>query len=276
MSNTSPEGGGAALTGEHGEARVSAQPLTLCIDGASDARSVAVSRGATVIAKTDGTEAKGHSSVLLSDIDATLRAAGIVLAEIELFAVVIGPGSFTGLRAALATTKAFAATVLRRIAPVPTLHAVALSAGAAARTVAMIPAGRGEVFAQTLGVGEDGRVAELSPPAHVPPASLVRQAAGLDGKIMWAGSGALAHAGLIRDAAASERITLLDEDDGVSREPEQEARVWRIARAVDDYALEIARLSLNSYLAGATVRPEELRALYVRASDAELNEQCLK
>jgi tRNA threonylcarbamoyladenosine biosynthesis protein TsaB len=276
MSNLSLEGGGAALTGEHGEARASDQPLTLCVDGASDARSIAVSRGASIVAKTNGTEAKGHSSVLLSDIDATLRAAQVTLAEIELFAVLVGPGSFTGLRAALATTKAFAAVGQRRIAAVPTLHAVALSAGASALTVAMIPAGRGEVFAQMLSVSEDRRIVELSAPAHVPPDSVVRQAAGLGAKIRWTGSGALAHAELIRNFAAGERIDVLDESDSAPSESGDASRVWKIARAVDDYATEIARLSLISYLEGTTVEAQDLRALYVRASDAELNEQCPK
>jgi tRNA threonylcarbamoyladenosine biosynthesis protein TsaB len=276
MSNTSPEGEGAALTGEHGEARASDSPLILCVDAASDARSVAVARGATVVAKTNGTETKGHSSVLLTDLDATLRAAGVGLAEIELFAAVVGPGSFTGLRAGLATIKAFAATGRRRIAAVPTLHAVALSAGASAHTVAMIPAGRGEVFAQALSVGEDGRVAELSAPAHAPPAALVRRAASLGAEISWAGSGALAHAELIRHVAAGEGIDLLEEGDEASRVPGRGARAWRIARAVDDYASEIASLSLISYLGGATVEARDLRALYVRASDAELNERCQK
>jgi tRNA threonylcarbamoyladenosine biosynthesis protein TsaB len=276
MSNTSPEGGGAALTGEKLEARAPDQPLTLCVDGASDARSIAVSRGASIVANTKGTEAKGHSSVLLSDIDATLRAAKVSLAEIELFAVAVGPGSFTGLRAAIATTKAFAAVGQRRIAAVPTLHAVALSAGASALTVAMMPAGRGEVFAQALSVGEDNRIVELSAPAHVPPASLVRRALGLGAEITWAGGGALTHAKLIRDFAAGERIDILDERDGASSESRDASRAWKIAGSVDDYASEIARLSLISHLEGATVRPQDLRALYVRASDAELNERCPK
>jgi tRNA threonylcarbamoyladenosine biosynthesis protein TsaB len=274
MSNPNSEGIDAVRTDDLSEARPLATPLILCVDSASDARCVAVARGAKVFARSGGGEVKGHSSVLLSDIDSALKAAGVALAEIELLAVVNGPGSFTGLRAGLATVKAFATVSDRPVAPVPTLHAVALSAGASARTVAMVPAGRGEVFAQTLRVSDEGRVVELDAPVHVPPSWLVERAAGQFGGITWAGGGARTHVELIREAAAREKINLLEGDWGGARESSGDARVWRLARAVNDYASEIARLSLISFIDAATVRPQDLRALYVRASDAELKEQC--
>jgi tRNA threonylcarbamoyladenosine biosynthesis protein TsaB len=273
MSNLSFEGVRAARINHSREARASGAPLTLCVDSATDKRSVAVAQGINVIAKTVEAQAEGRSSVLLSDIDSTLRAAGATLSEIELFAVANGPGSFTGLRAALATIKAFAVACNKLIAAVPTLHAVALTAGASAHTVAMVPAGRGEVFAQSLRVDDEGRICELDVPAHLPPSRLMQQYAQHDGAIRWTGSGARVHLEMIREYAATAQIGFLDEDSG-ARESEGGSRVWRVARPVDSYTTEIARLGLISHLEGETVRPQDLRALYVRDSDAELKEQC--
>jgi tRNA threonylcarbamoyl adenosine modification protein YeaZ len=276
MSNTTLEGASISLADGRRDIRA---PLTLCVDTATDARSVAVARDGRVVAKVGGAHARGQSTVLLSEIDSTLGAAGVSLSEIELFAVAIGPGSFTGLRAALATIKAFTVIHERPIAAVPTLHAVALSAGASARTVALIPAGRGEVFAQFLRVSDDGRIAELSAPAHVSPAMLLRQALGGGGALKWVGGGAQAQRDLIREVAAQEGIEFFenDFDEGeASRAVAHDVRVWSLSSGVEDYAAEISRLGLISYLDGTTVRPQGLRALYVRLSDAELNEQCRK
>jgi tRNA threonylcarbamoyladenosine biosynthesis protein TsaB len=299
MSNTSPDSPRDA----HADASEDADatrasgtpraPLILCVDTATDVRSVAVARGAELIAKVCEAAGHGRSSVLLSEIDEALRAADVTLAEIDLYAVANGPGSFTGLRAGLATIKAFAAVRRKPIAVVPTLAAVALSAGESARTVALIPAGRGEVFAQTFAVGRDARVEALDAPTHVSPAMLVGRIIERVGAVRWAGGGAHTHAALIRETAERTEIEFVesvadDHDAGSNdleadsndlndrevRDDQRRTRVWTLARAAEDYAGEIAQLGLISYLKGETVHAEELRAEYVRLSDAELNERC--
>jgi tRNA threonylcarbamoyladenosine biosynthesis protein TsaB len=273
MSNTSPAG--ATKTRE--DARVTVKetrPLTLCIDTATDVRSVAVARGSRIISIIREAAARSKSSVLLEEIDAALGIAQVSLREIDLYAIARGPGSFTGLRAGLATTKAFASIHARPVAAVPTLHAVALSAGASTLTLAMIPAGRGEVFAQTLRVDEAGRITELSAAAHVSPAMLLRSAASERGSIKFVGGGAHAHKELIKSIAEEESIKLIDEESDVPDQCVDDAvaeRIWRLTGEADDYATEIARLGLISYEAGETVDAHDLAASYVRPSDAELN-----
>ncbi|MGH9903089.1 MAG: tRNA (adenosine(37)-N6)-threonylcarbamoyltransferase complex dimerization subunit type 1 TsaB, partial [Pyrinomonadaceae bacterium] len=121
--------------------------MILSVDTATPIRSIAVARGARTLAVVRG-EGNTHSASALGEIDAALRAARAELSEVDLFAVASGPGSFTGLRAGLATVMAFATTLARPAVGVPTLHAVAHAAGAGERVLALIPAGRGEVFAQ--------------------------------------------------------------------------------------------------------------------------------
>jgi tRNA threonylcarbamoyladenosine biosynthesis protein TsaB len=274
MSNLSSEGARGAREASRRDVEDARAPLTLCIDSATDVPGVAVARGARVIAKSGGGGRRGQSLALLSEIDATLRAAGVSLAEIELLAVAVGPGSFTGLRAGLATVKAFAAVQPRPVAAIPTLHAVAVGAGASAQTIAAIPAGRGEVFAQTLAVDEDGRVGELTRARHVSPMALIAQALASGGLVKWAGGGARAHAALMNEAAAAEGIALVERGPHDHSRIEVRGRVWELAAAAEDYAAEIAALSLISYEDQKTIGAGELRALYVRLSDAELKEQC--
>ena len=66
-----------------------------------------------------------HGERLPRDIDTLLERGNIALADIEIFAVGIGPGAFTGLRVGIATAQALAITQGRQVVPVPTLDAVA-------------------------------------------------------------------------------------------------------------------------------------------------------
>jgi tRNA A37 threonylcarbamoyladenosine modification protein TsaB len=162
----------------------------------------------------------------------------------------------------------------RPVAGVPTLHAVAAAAGPSPCTVAAIPAGRGEVFAQLLRVAADGAVEELSPAAHVKPASFVEQVLEFSGEAKWVGGGAAAHGELIGRAAG--RAGLLwretSQREAVSSPPAQAG--WSLVAPVESYAGQVARLGLISLERGLTVSAESLQALYVRPSDAELKERC--
>src|SRR3712207_6431136 len=147
-------------------------PLILSIDTATNERSVAVLRGRRLLS-LERAELEKSSASVLQGVDAALGRASLELGEVDLFAAAVGPGSFTGLRAGIATVQAFAATLGRPAVGVQTLHAIALASGSRDRVVATIPAGRGEVFAQVLSVDERGSVSELSKPAHIDPRVLL-------------------------------------------------------------------------------------------------------
>ena len=97
---------------------------------------------------------------VLEDIDALLREADVRPEDLDALAVGTGPGSFTGVRIALATARSLAFALDLPAAGVSTLDALAAGAPGA---VPVIDAKRGEVFALVRGQARCVKPAELEP-----------------------------------------------------------------------------------------------------------------
>lgn len=97
----------------------------LAIDTSTDYLSIAVMKDGKISSRYHRKSAMRHSSVLVPTIDGTLKKAGLKIKDIDCFAVSAGPGSFTGLRIGVATVKALAYTLKKKIVAVPTLDAIA-------------------------------------------------------------------------------------------------------------------------------------------------------
>jgi tRNA threonylcarbamoyladenosine biosynthesis protein TsaB len=238
-------------------------PLILAIETATRAGSVALVRGEDLLASACGDASASHSQDLLESIERTLQDGGVKLSEVELFAAAEGPGSFTGLRIGLATTKSFAVCTGRSCAGVSTLAAIAQAAGNAERVVSLLPAGRGELFAQMFSV-RDGQVRDLDNATHLSLSDILEEY-GLLQPVVWAGEGATLNAEALRTWAVNHNISINDSGGKPSG--------WHIVPPADQLAISIAKLALNKYSNGDTVSPNELRAVYVRASDAEIKEK---
>jgi tRNA threonylcarbamoyladenosine biosynthesis protein TsaB len=117
---------------------------------------VALLEGERVVAEISSDDARVHSERLLPAIDRLFALAGSSLAQVDAFAISIGPGSFTGLRIGLATLKAFAFDETRPVVAVPTLAALcAGAAGAPGPVAALLDARRGEVYAAAVAAAGD-------------------------------------------------------------------------------------------------------------------------
>jgi tRNA threonylcarbamoyladenosine biosynthesis protein TsaB len=126
---------------------VKTAPIVLAIDTSHQRGSVAVSRGEEILSEILFDASDTHSATLLPAVDACLASAKVALSDVGLFAVVHGPGSFTGLRIACATVKAFAAARGAPVAPVESCAVLAAAFPYAALPVlTLIDARRGEVY----------------------------------------------------------------------------------------------------------------------------------
>ena len=112
--------------------------LTLAFDTATGTATSALVRDGDVLG-----ERTGRAVEVLADADELLRAAGVVPRDLDLLAVGVGPGSFTGVRIGLAGARGLALALDLPVAGVSTLEALAAGAPGA---VPVIDARRGEIF----------------------------------------------------------------------------------------------------------------------------------
>ena len=80
----------------------------LAVDTAWDSMVVALSVDGKIYSETSLDGAKKHNSLILPMIDGLLDKAGIKISEVDNFAAVVGPGSFTGIRIGVSTVNALA------------------------------------------------------------------------------------------------------------------------------------------------------------------------
>jgi tRNA threonylcarbamoyladenosine biosynthesis protein TsaB len=76
--------------------------LILALDAALSRASAAVVRDGTLLSQHRAPSGHGRSAALATMAEAVLAAAGVSAASLDAVAVTVGPGGFTGLRAALA------------------------------------------------------------------------------------------------------------------------------------------------------------------------------
>lgn len=97
----------------------------LSVDTATAYQSVAILDEASVLAEINRDAEGSHAKSLVISIDEALHLAELALADLDGFALSIGPGSFTGLRVGLATMLGFRTIIGKPLVTVPTLEAMA-------------------------------------------------------------------------------------------------------------------------------------------------------
>ncbi len=191
--------------------------LLLAFDTSTTRASVAVGRGAEVLARAFIDRPGAHASLLLPRIEEVLDRAGVAPGELEGLVVGAGPGSFTGVRVAAATAKGLARGLGVPLWAFSSLAAAAASAGATVPEewqhapggdrAGAAPAGRPlYVLFDARGERVYAACLRYAPPVLeslvVPGASTV--GAVLEGHVpdgaLFAGDGALRHAEAIRRA----------------------------------------------------------------------------
>lgn len=248
--------------------------LILSADTATEKRSIAVMRGGRELSLCVSDLRDGGTANTLCDVERALAEASVKLGDIGLFSVTIGPGSFTGLRSGLATMKALAATLKKPVVGVPTLHAIAHSVRPAKRTAVMIPAGRGEVFAQILYVTPEGNVVEQEAPTHISPVLFIQRVARIGGGVKWAGGGADKFCEIISEQASASGLKFVTASAAESAANEPAGDEWMLASPSQALAIAVGTLAKAKFESGVAASANELCALYVRQSDAEIKEQC--
>lgn len=219
----------------------------LAIDTSTELGSVAVCADGEILAEVSAKVRARHGETLLPLVAYALEHAAVERDAIDLIAVGIGPGSFTGTRIGVATAKGLAIALDRPIIGVVSLYAIARAAPGAWIAPA-VDAHKGEVYV-ALYERRDGALIERLAPMHAFPAD------------------ALA---LVRGAASSAAITGCGS--GHRRYPEELGAAFEMLPPIWD----APRASVLALIAEQRFRSEgpddraTLEPLYLRPSDAKL------
>lgn len=128
----------------------------LAIDTTSTGLSIALIKGDEVFSFTKELGKSGHSSTLMVEVDALLKAHNVDVNTLDAVGVVVGPGSFTGIRIGVSAMTAIAfATGAKRIS-VTSFELIAYNRG---KVLCGVDAGHGNLY---LAKSEDGNVLEQS------------------------------------------------------------------------------------------------------------------
>ena len=90
---------------------------------------------------------KNYNKVLMPIIQESIKKAGLVLGDIDIFASTLGPGSFTGIRVGMAALKGLAQPVRKKYTGDVVLDILANSSASQKRVWAILDAGRNELYA---------------------------------------------------------------------------------------------------------------------------------
>ena len=139
-----------------------------------------------VLAEISNDIGRGHAERLMDDVTEALRLAGVGYADLTVIAAGIGPGSFTGIRVAVAAARGFGLALKIPVLGVTSLQAIALQAKEyAANTDILVvqDAGREELHVQLF----DSNALPLRGPKAMVLAEFPQEMSGLNALI--AGSG---------------------------------------------------------------------------------------
>jgi len=157
----------------------------LAFDCAGAQCAAALLDGARIVAADRFESERGHAQRLMPLLIGLVKGAGLEFRDIDRFAVTTGPGSFTGIRVALAAAHGLAIGTGRPVVGVTVFEALAAAAvaaqAAAPRLLVAVESRRAECFLQLF----DGDGRPLAEPAMLPPEAVPA----------WIGDGPLAVAG---------------------------------------------------------------------------------
>lgn len=119
----------------------------LAIDTSNKIASVAVFEDNKCLGEKESNDQKTHSEKMLPIVDELLKEIKVGINEIDMFAVSVGPGSFTGIRIGVATVKGMAQALDKKVIAVTSLEGL-IEMADSENVCAIINAKHGNVYSQ--------------------------------------------------------------------------------------------------------------------------------
>ena len=163
--------------------------IVLAIDSTAVSGSVAVCRDEELLCEFTLNIGNTHSETLLPMVEGALKACGMTVSDVELFACDEGPGSFTGVRIGAATVKGLAFGSDKPCIGVSTLEALARNlVGFEGIACPVMNARRGQVYNALFEVN-NGEIKRLCEDRAIAISDLEEELKGYSAPIYLAGDG---------------------------------------------------------------------------------------
>lgn len=218
----------------------------LAYDTSSDVLSIAYFDGK----KTTEFESQSfarHSSVLVPSLERLLKDNRISLRDIDVLAVGLGPGSFTGLRVGIATAKIFGYICAMKLVGVSSLEAIAWEAAGFDGEIAVILDAKKEMLYSAVFRNKDQGLKIIQKPRLIKIETLIR---GLKAPRLFLGDGAV----IYREKIMSAKYCQIEEK----------------ARAVYPKAANILRRAMTKIQKKEFLDPFTMEPLYLHARDCNV------
>lgn len=164
----------------------------LALDSSSKAVSAAFFENGSLVCEYFGNLNVTHSQTLMPMLSSLLGSCGITAADADVIAVTNGPGSFTGLRIALAAAKGLAVAADKPVMPISTLESLAFNlAGVDGYICPVMDARRAQVYTALFSCTAGGVPLRLCEDRALSIEELFAQLKTLEKQVFLVGDGAM-------------------------------------------------------------------------------------
>ncbi len=226
---------------------------SLAVDTSTATAGIAVVDEKGLLAEFLLKDMKTHSQKLVPMLRELLDSLRLTPADIDVYAAVTGPGSFTGLRIGVTTIKSMAYALNKPVAGIPSLDALANAASAAEDTVVcpIMDARNNQVYT-ALYKAQNGLMTNLSGYMGLHVSELVKllEEKYDSVKVLFTGDGVLLHRDFLK-IELKERCLFMPDF------------------TLQQMAASAAQLALLRHAAGESMDQTELKPFYLRPSQAE-------
>jgi len=229
----------------------------LAIDTSTSLASIAIAVDEQIAAEALVNTNRTLSARLMPEIERLLTTVGLKIADIDLFASSIGPGSFTGVRGGVATMQGLALAVGKPCAGFSSLTMLSMNFSLSTILVCpMLDARKSEVYAALYDCSSPLPSPRIND-CVLPPNALFDQIAVLTGQpVIFVGDGALRYHDLIVEQFGDQAI-------------------FAPFPLHTPHAANGILLAIDACKRGEMLDPSQLLPVYLRASDAEINNKII-
>jgi universal bacterial protein YeaZ len=222
----------------------------LGVETSSSVAGCAIADDERLLVENNLYNAKTHSQIILPMIDRMLSDCSLSLSDIDVFAVNVGPGSFTGLRIGAATVKGFAHALEKPVIGVSSLEVLAYNAIHSKMLICPMIDARCDQCYTALFESDGKKLTPLIADTAMYVKEICETAASFEQEVLFLGDGSLIYRDLIESIVGDYAI-------------------FAHCHALEFRASSLCALAYEKVLNGEEQRGEKIVPVYLRKPQAQ-------